>query len=118
MGRTKGMYRAEFPVGSRVQIAGSGRLAEFRHNWQYHHPLADDQLSFGGTEAKILEVAFYHGGDELYTLGQVPGIWHEVASRDCLQHRTYYRPANVLPSRDRRERFPEIILASMTLRHR
>lgn len=27
--------------------------------------------------ATIKSVSFYHGGDEIYTLEEVPGIWHE-----------------------------------------
>jgi hypothetical protein len=28
--------------------------------------------------ARIATVAFYHGGEVLYTLENIPGIWHEV----------------------------------------
>ena len=75
------MYKAEFEAGSGVRIARPRRLEELKRNWQYHHPLADEQLAYGGYEATVKEVAFYHGGDELYTLEQVPGIWHEC----CLE---------------------------------
>jgi hypothetical protein len=30
---------------------------------------------------KVDEVAFYHGGDVLYTLHAMPGLWHEVCLR-------------------------------------
>jgi len=40
-------------------------------------------MAFAGSEAKVLTVGFYHGGDVLYTLKGVPGIWHEL----CLMAR-------------------------------
>jgi hypothetical protein len=84
MGKTKGLYNAEFAAGVTVRIVGRDRLEEFKRNWRYHHPLDGEQLAYGGTETTVKEVAFYHGGDELYTLDGVPGTWHEC----CLEGRT------------------------------
>lgn len=77
MGKTKGPYKEEFPVGTKVRIADRPRLEEFLNEWKLHNPLKATQLEFAGTQAKVKTVSFYHGGDELYTLEEVPGLWHE-----------------------------------------
>lgn len=70
-------YKERFPIGVRVRIAPREQLEAFRRNWRFHHPLAADQLAFGGQDATVGWVGFYHDGDILYTLVDVPGIWHE-----------------------------------------
>lgn len=77
MGRTKGPYNEEYAVGETVRIAERRILEDFVKNWKYHHPLEPGQLEFAGKAAEVKEVSFYHGGDELYILKGVPGIWHE-----------------------------------------
>lgn len=78
MGKTKGPYEPEFPVGTQVRILELEALEKFQQEWKWHNPLRDEQLSFAGREAQVNSVAFYHGGDELYELKGVPGIWHEA----------------------------------------
>ena len=80
MGKTKGLYKEEFPAGSKVQIANSVELNEFAADWKNHHPLKTEQIKFWGMVALVKSISFYHGGDELYTLEEIPGIWHE----ECL----------------------------------
>ena len=70
-------YREAFSVGSKVRIASRAALDQFRANWRYHHSLGEAQLLYADQIATVKEVAFYHGGDPLYTLGGIPGIWHE-----------------------------------------
>ena len=70
-------YNEQFPVGTRVQIAPRDVLEEFRRTWSYHHPLTVEQLACAGQQATVRDVGFYHGGDVLYTLDGVAGIWHE-----------------------------------------
>ena len=41
------------------------------------YPLDDSQCAFAGHEARVTDVGFYHGGDELYSLQGIPGQWHE-----------------------------------------
>jgi integrase/recombinase XerD len=53
------------------------QLEDFRRIWRYHHPLTVEQLAFAGRPAIVQKVAFYHGGDVLYTLNRIPGMWHE-----------------------------------------
>ncbi len=77
MGRTSGGYNAEFPVGTRVQIVGREQLEEFKNAWRFHHPLTNEQLAFASDQDVVRSVGFYHGGDELYELESIPGIWHE-----------------------------------------
>jgi hypothetical protein len=78
MGKTKGLYNAEYPEGVTVQIVDRLQLGEFMATWRYHHPLTNEQLGYGGLTARVKSVSFYHGGDELYVLEGVPGLWHEA----------------------------------------
>ncbi|MGE5208133.1 MAG: hypothetical protein ACM3KL_02255 [Alphaproteobacteria bacterium] len=71
-------YQEKFPVGTTVRIAELAELERFRRDWQFHHKLEAEQLSFAGQPARVKEVGFYHGGDVLYHLDGVPGIWHEA----------------------------------------
>lgn len=73
-----GRYNAEFPVGSTVRIDGKQQLERFLKEWNYHHPLHHSQLKYAGCVAKVARVMFYHGGDVLYELFGIPGIWHEA----------------------------------------
>jgi hypothetical protein len=70
-------YQALFDVGSAVRIQSSDELEEFRSSWKFHHPLTDEQLANADRSATVETVGFYHGGDVLYTLKDIPGIWHE-----------------------------------------
>lgn len=81
MGNTKGRYREEFPVGSKIRIADRENLQRFLENWKFHHPLQKEQLQYSDQSAIVAKVLFYHGGDELYELEGVPGLWHE----QCLE---------------------------------
>ena len=42
--------------------------------------LEPEQLDYAGRVAKVKEVTFFHGGDEIYALEGIPGVWHE----ECL----------------------------------
>ena len=82
MGRLHGPMNADFPAGTRVRIASQATLKGFqRPQWQYHHPLGEPQLAHADQIATVAKVFYYHGGDELYELEEVPGIWHE----QCLE---------------------------------
>lgn len=81
MGKTKGLYKEEFPKGSMVKIASRPSLEYFLETWKLHNRLQFEQLSYAGKVAEVESVGFYHGGDELYKLKGVPGIWHE----QCLE---------------------------------
>ena len=70
-------YIEQFPVGTRVRIADRAALERFQREWRLHNPLQADQLSHAGRQAMVSDVGFYHGGDVLYTLENVPGVWHE-----------------------------------------
>ena len=80
MGRTRGRYVAEFPQGTQVRIVDEDALQRFRAEWRDHHKLNSNQLECAGRVALVKSVMFYHGGDELYELEGVAGIWHE----ECL----------------------------------
>jgi hypothetical protein len=70
-------YKEDFPVGSKIRIADTQRLREFQRMWKYHHKLKPEQLAYAGQDAVVEKVGFYHGGDVLYELRGVPGLWHE-----------------------------------------
>jgi hypothetical protein len=77
MGKTKGLYKEDFPEGSLVKIAGRSSLENFLETWQRHNKLQPEQLDYADEIAEVQSVGFYHGGDELYKLKGIPGIWHE-----------------------------------------
>ena len=77
MGKTNGPYVPEFPAGSKVRVASRGELEQFRRTWAYHNPLRSEQLEYADAIAVVADVSFYHGGDELYSLAGIPGLWHE-----------------------------------------
>jgi hypothetical protein len=83
MGRTKGPYKEEFPVGSVVKIAERGALEDFVRNWKFHNKLQPEQLDHAGKIGKIKSVGFYHGGDELYQIEGIPGVWHQQCLEAC-----------------------------------
>jgi hypothetical protein len=73
-------YKEEFLIGSRVRIANACKLRNFLETWKFHHKLNPEQLEYAGKIAVVEKIGFYHGGDVLYQLRGVPGIWHE----ECL----------------------------------
>jgi len=81
MGKTKGPYKEEFPKGCAVKIASRSSLEDFLKTWRLHNKLQPEQLDYAGQIAEVESVGFYHGGDELYKLKGIPGIWHE----QCLE---------------------------------
>jgi len=80
LGKTRGLNIAEFEVGSQVRIADRSFLESFLEEGQYHNELEPAQLEFAGRVASVARVEFFHGGDEIYTLDGIPGVWHE----ECL----------------------------------
>jgi hypothetical protein len=78
MGQTRGPYQADFPEGTRVRVAGRDVLESLmRPAWAFHHPVTPRMLECADRTAIVREVGYYHGGDELYELIGVPGLWHE-----------------------------------------
>jgi len=72
-----------------VRIADRQRLQEFMKTWTYHHKLNPEQLTQAGEVAQVQKVGFFHGGDVLYELRGLSGIWHEA----CLEPATAPPPA-------------------------
>jgi hypothetical protein len=75
-------YSEKIPVGADVQIMDRAILEAFRLNWAFHNPLSVEQLDWAGRRAVVAPVGFYHGGDPLYQLRGVPGVWHETCLTD------------------------------------
>jgi hypothetical protein len=74
-------YEAVFDIGSEVAIANLSDLEEFQRTWRLHDPLRNEQLAYAGKVTRVAKVGFYHGGDPLYELKGVPGVWHAVCLR-------------------------------------
>lgn len=70
-------YSEKFQVGTAVQIADASVLKRFHSTWHLHNSLVPEQLAWAGRRAVVSEVGFYHGGDPLYMLQGMPGVWHE-----------------------------------------
>lgn len=81
MGKMNGLYKADFPKGTIVRITNRENLELFLERWKFHNKLSPAQLDYAGQLATVESVGFYHGGDELYVLEDVPGVWHE----QCLE---------------------------------
>ena len=81
MGQARGPYNEEYPIGSRVRVVNKAKLEAFRKTWKPHHPLEQHQIRQAGESSVVQEVSFYHGGDELYVLEGIRGVWHEA----CLE---------------------------------
>jgi RNAse (barnase) inhibitor barstar len=78
MGNRNGPYESDFPVGTSVRIASRVALEAFMSEWKGHTPLQLEQLAYAEQVAMVSAVDYYHGGDELYELHAVPGLWHEA----------------------------------------
>ena len=74
-------YHEAFPAGATVRIADRAFLEDFMTTWKYHHKLRPEQLVFADRTAKVKGVGFYHGGDSIYTLEGIPGLWLEQCLR-------------------------------------
>ncbi len=74
-------YEAAYAKGVQVAIISRRELELFRENWVFHDKLELDQLQFAGRVASVKSIGYYHGGDVLYELEGVPGIWHEQCLR-------------------------------------
>ena len=70
-------YEARHAEGSTVRVAERQVLEAFAKAWKLHNPLTPDQLAFAGRETTVMSVGYYHGGDVLYVLHNLPGVWHE-----------------------------------------
>jgi len=74
-------YQEKYSAGTEVQIADRSFLEHFMKTWQYHHKLTAEQLEYADKITTVDSVGFYHGGDPLYELAGIPGIWHEACLR-------------------------------------
>jgi hypothetical protein len=62
-------------------VADRPTLEAFMVSWRYHHRLQPEQLAYARRVTTVEEVAFYHGGDPVYKLANLPGLWLE----QCLE---------------------------------
>ena len=68
---------AKFREGARVEIADRPGLDEFLKTWSLHHKLQPEQLDHAGKIVRVERLFMYHGGDIIYQLESIPGLWHE-----------------------------------------
>ena len=80
-------YIASFDVGSEVEIAELRELNLFLRTWHFHNPIRNEQLAHAGKLARVAKVGFYHGGDPLYELEGIPGVWHEICLHKVTKER-------------------------------
>jgi len=81
MANTHNIYNETFPRGTKVKIVSRSFLENFLATWKLHNRLIPEQLNYADQIAEVESVGFYHGGDELYKLKAIPGIWH----KKCLE---------------------------------
>ena len=67
----------KFEEGSQVKIVSRSALEVFQREWRLHNPLQDEQLAYADRVVRVTSSAMYHGGDILYVLEGVPGVWHQ-----------------------------------------
>ena len=70
-------YKARHSAGSTVRVAAKNVLEDFAKTWNLHNPLTPKQLAYAGRKTKVESIGYYHGGDVLYVLQDLPGVWHE-----------------------------------------
>jgi hypothetical protein len=68
---------AKYTRGSGVRVADRATLDAFFRDWKLHHRLSAEQLDYAGRVAIVVKYYMYHGGDMLYELEGLPGLWHE-----------------------------------------
>jgi hypothetical protein len=71
-------HPAKYPAGALVRVVSTRDLEGFLHTWKFNHPLRPEQLQYGGQTARVVRSMMYRGGDILYELDGIPGIWHEA----------------------------------------
>jgi hypothetical protein len=74
-------YKEAFPAGTSIRVADRPFLELFIKEWKYHHKLTPDQLAYADQKTIVTTVGFYHGGDPVYALDGIPGIWLESCLR-------------------------------------
>ena len=75
-------YHASFPKGAQAQVASLDVLEKFRREWTRHDPILPEQLACADKIAVVKAIGYYHGGDVLYRLDELPGVWHECCLRN------------------------------------
>jgi hypothetical protein len=81
MEKGKYIYSETFPNDSKVKITNRSMLENFLKMWTLHNKLKPEQLSHADQISEVESVGFYRGGDELYKLKGISGIWH----KQCLE---------------------------------
>jgi hypothetical protein len=75
-------YPAKYSAGTLVRVVSTRELETFLRTWKLNHPLRREQLQYGGQTARVVRSMVYQGGNILYELDGIPGIWHEACVED------------------------------------
>ena len=73
----------KFPEGTKVRIADLTILEDFYQSWKFHDPLTPEQLAYAGQFAVVEKTGIYHGGDVIYKLLNISGVWHQSCLIAC-----------------------------------
>ncbi len=87
-------YHSTFKRGEKVRIKDSQYLEEFQKTWGYHHNISDDQIKQGGKPDTVNSIEYYHGGEVLIGLENVPGVWHEELLEEWTPRTIHFVPAS------------------------
>ena len=71
------VHRAAFSIGASVRIKERTELERFARDWTSTNSLTPHQFCDAGVAGVVDSVAFDDGGNPLYTLERIGGIWHE-----------------------------------------
>ena len=74
-------YKEAVPEGAEVRVADRLFLEELKRTWKDHHKLRSEQLNYADRVTTVERVGFYHGGDPVYTLADIPGLWLQQCLR-------------------------------------
>ena len=81
MGKRTVLTKRSFPRVAKSKLRTVLFWKTSTEQWKSQHNLKPEQLGFADEIASVSSVGFYHGGDELYELEGVPGLWHEACLR-------------------------------------
>jgi hypothetical protein len=87
-------YHEAFRVGEKIRIKSKEYLLNFKKSWKYHNNITNDQIEYGGQEVYVDRIGAYHGGNLLYELKDVPGVWHEQLLEENIPKEDKFIPAS------------------------
>jgi len=87
-------YHPIFKKGDKIKINDKDYLLNFQRTWKYHHNITDDQIKYAERLAAVKDVYIYHGGEVMYALKSIPGIWLEQLIEEFIIDGNKFVPAS------------------------